>query len=263
MRIWIPSCANTTVAVSIIHHMRVEGGKFIGSGTQGENQEKIFGFVAGFTSTAIGMLFTNLISEWQDSVSDCLQTCPGRTAKLFMAATISQCYRIVSQDITSVNQRLNFCDSSLQGAVYKQRSPKPDTYKESRAQIDDINKDLIEMTEIINGTGSVLRYLANSIDILVGSISRFKEYMEAHVQRCDGCLNPQDFLKALEGLDSAHDLARDRNQLELVAKIIDQCQVEAQDLLQRISIGFGIVGQPITTDRCEITDYMFLGPWNG
>jgi hypothetical protein len=87
--------------------------------------------------------------------------------------------------------------------------------------------------------------------------------MEAHVQRCDGCLNPQDFLKALEGLDSAHDLARDRNQLELVAKIIDQCQVEAQDLLQRISIGFGIVGQPITTDRCEITDYMFLGPWNG
>jgi hypothetical protein len=169
MRIWIPSCANTTVAVSIIHHMRVEGGKFIGSGTQGENQEKIFGFVAGFTSTAIGMLFTNLISEWQDSVSDCLQTCPGMTAKLFMAATISQCYRIVSQDITSVNQRLNFCDSSLQGAVYKQRSPKPDTYKESRAQIDDINKDLIEMTEIINGTGSVLRYLANSIDILVGS----------------------------------------------------------------------------------------------
>jgi hypothetical protein len=50
----VPSTISTTVAVSIIHHIRVEGGKLISAnGAQGGNKEQIFGFVGGFDSTDI------------------------------------------------------------------------------------------------------------------------------------------------------------------------------------------------------------------
>jgi hypothetical protein len=246
----VPLMADRTVAVSIVHHIRVEGGKLISAnGTQGENKEQIFGFVAGFDSIDIGILFANLISQWQDSVSDHLKTCSGMTPKLFMAAIISQYHSVVRYGIISTGQSLKALDSDLQTIVNIQKSDRPGSYKLRRAAIHGINESLITLSKRVNGWGPELHYLANSNDALVASASRFKEFMEACVKRWNGCDDRQDLLKELQQLDSTHELARDKNQLEVLAKSIDQCQEEAQSVLEHINIDFGIVSQPLTIAR--------------
>jgi hypothetical protein len=234
----VPLMAKITVAISIIHHIRVEGGKLISAnGAQGENKEQIFGFVTGFDSMDIGILFTNLVSQWQDPVGDHLKTCSGMTPVLFMAATISQYSSVVSQDIIRLQGRNLYEDS-----------------QQSLGPIHEKNEKLMDMNMIINKTGPVFHYLANINDTLAGTLSRFKEYMEACVQMWDGCPHQQDLLKALQQLDSIHELARDKNQLELVAKSVSQCQEEARNLLQQIIVVFEAVGQPFATARHEIAE---------
>ena len=247
----VPSTA--TVVVSIIHHIRVEGGNLVPvSGIQGENKEQILGFVAGFDSIDIGMLFTNLWFQWQTSVRDNLETRAGMTPKLFMAAIISQCRFVVGYSITGTSQSLKDIDLDLKCL----KVDTPGKYKETKAAIQRINDQLIEVSQIIIGRGSELHYLANSNDALTGSASRFQEFIAACVQRWDGCCDQQDLLKQFQQLDSIHESARDRNQLELVSKSINQCQEEAQIMLKHININFGIVSQPITIASREIADWV-------
>jgi hypothetical protein len=66
----VPFLACQPVALSLVHHVRVEGKKFVPARRGNINQEHIFGFIAGFTSPDLGRILTDLFTRWQDITAD-------------------------------------------------------------------------------------------------------------------------------------------------------------------------------------------------
>jgi hypothetical protein len=66
----VPFLACPPVALSLVHHVRAEGKKFVPAREGNVNQEHIFGFIAGFTSLDMGRILTELFTRWQDITGD-------------------------------------------------------------------------------------------------------------------------------------------------------------------------------------------------
>jgi hypothetical protein len=66
----VPFLACPPVAMSLVHHVRAGGKKFVPAREGNFNQEHIFGFIAGFTSLDMGRILTELFTRWQDITGD-------------------------------------------------------------------------------------------------------------------------------------------------------------------------------------------------
>jgi hypothetical protein len=180
------------VTFSMVHHIRVEGDKFVPE----NNAEIAFAFLSGRNPNNVNFpiidhmiqrLFTDLIPRWQDISLDHSGRDAGITPRLFVAALLSQYCSTISPNVENTAEMLLTFDTTLSNAVDEIQEGKAKqkvsevTLREVTLRIQGANKNLVTMTQKLTGIKSTMHYLAESAQVLVKDITPFHEYIRARL----------------------------------------------------------------------------------
>lgn len=133
------------ITFSMVHHIRVEGAKFIPLSHENEhNKEHMFAFISGVRGEHVGELF-DVLGRWLDFVKDHSDSSTRMTPRLLTAAVLEQYGSVISQKITDSLDTLNQCDTDLQHAIEELNTETPESRIQVTKAIQDLNKKLVAM----------------------------------------------------------------------------------------------------------------------
>lgn len=242
----VPFLARKPITLSLVHHVRAEGKDFVPAKLHGGNQEKIFGFIAGFTSAELGQILTETFTQWQDINNDHLVKATAKiTPRLFIASVLSQYGWIVAQESIRSGRTLIMSDGRLQLTLQKLVSIGPGSSLNATSAIAQINTTLINIHAKLAGADSTFHYLAESANALVNGISTFEKCIQARLAEWKENHDSKALEQALHRLDSCTESIRDEDKLKLVRNTMKQYEVDIQSLQQRIHTNVEIVSHSL------------------
>ncbi|KAN0108558.1 hypothetical protein V8E51_008300 [Hyaloscypha variabilis] len=242
-----PFLARQPVTLSLVHHIRVEGGIFVPSKPgAGNNQEHIFAFMAGFNSQEVGRVLLESLPQWLDIHADHFQRTAKLTPRLLISSVIYQSGRV-----------LVGCDARLRAALRRLIAIQPGSTVEVTNKIARMNELLTDMNTRFMGTLSTIYSLAKSADTLINRISPFKMNIRARLVRRDQNGSAQSLTHRLHELDFCVEAIRDRDTLELVSRTMQYMIAGNTDFILQIIAVLTAFFLPATLVAIFLTGPMF------
>jgi hypothetical protein len=258
----VPFFSDQILTFSMVHHIRVEGRKFVPTNNAtGNNVEHMFAFISGLESELIRKLLTDYIPRWQDISYDHLKTSAGVTPLLFVAGLLLQYGSVTSEKIRHAYKNLKKCDSLLIQEIDYLGKSNLQSSLVTKSPIRNLNHTLIDLNMQLTEIRSTRHYLENSAYILVNHAAPFDNYVKSRLHEWDENPDSRELFEAVQNLESCMERVRDNNKLVMVRQTMSQYQTDIESLQRHIDINVSMVSHsmPCLCLLEQVPDSMQVG----